>query len=983
MRSRRASRRRVAALMLWSVVALLAPRTSRAQRPAAVTDSVRPAAARDSTAPSAWEWLPTSGGRLTGAQLRALPIDDPRQALGLVPGVVLRGTEIGISVTPDVWIRGSGADETAVFVDGAPARFETMGISQLALGRDAISELAVVTGAQPASVADPRGAALSYVTQAGGPRFAGAVSAATDGIFSENTSPGFNRFDGFAGGPAPGLPRLTWFVSGGVYGQASNYLGAGADTVPTFRLAGLDTTVTYTANGTSYTAAIPRFAQVSGACDQLGGASGAAGGAIRSNFGFACQGERLLYDWSTSRRAQAKLLYPYGAGSSVSLTLLASDLQHRDNPGQNLVDNALYTGVRSASRLAVVTWTHNLAIPSDGDLQLDANFSLGADDYQSGPLDLATENATRDPALGIEISGLRFAGLNGLPLPPTDSIIRAIRSNTFRPPFLAQTRLAPEQTFRLNPYGLSSGWPTTGLSGRALVTSETRADGRVGADWRAASGIAVSAGLDFSRTNLWYYDGPIVTGLGWNVFVARPRRTGLYAQARLETGGVTLEAGVRGDRYVTGSEFPRVPGRIFTNPAVATGDTSYAARMARVMMPGRTQTFFLPRIRMGLAITPRSTAWIGVGQQVETPPFAILFSNVNSDLANNDNTMPIGTDVTYVTSTLVDGGIRIGVLSQSALELAAYMKTHVAPYAFEVRNVYDPFLGGDPSVPNENLNLLTATGGETVTGAEAALAWHETSWASGTLAYSIAHGDRTKTSQTVAATLVVAAPEGWRRGSTLGNALLGMRATLTARATSGLLYAMLLNTGTGTIGPNGPFDDIGTGELAGSPRRLPWQKALDLRISKTVRAGGTRWTAFADVRNLLDFHTLLQVFEETGTDQNAQFRAILVAPQITQLQGDAGPLWTTRQVTVNGVTQNLQGVDLSDCSLYPQGPGGTKGVVDCLALRQVEARWGNGDRFYDTNEINRALNAWYDMLYGTWRFHAPPRTARLGVEIDF
>jgi len=86
---------------------------------------------------------------------------------------------------------------------------------------------------------------------------------------------------------------------------------------------------------------------------------------------------------------------------------------------------------------------------------------------------------------------------------------------------------------------------------------------------------------------------------------------------------------------------------------------------------------------------------------------------------------------------------------------------------------------------------------------------------------------------------------------------------------------------------------------------------------------------------------------------------------------------------VNGVTQVVSGVDLTDCARYPQSITRTGGVPDCLALRQVEARWGNGDEFYDTNEINRALNAWYNSLYGTWLFHGPARTARVGIEVEF
>ena len=934
--------------------------------------------------------------RFTGARLSALPIDDSRQALGLAPGVAMRGTTLGIAGVPDVTIEGSGADHTAVLVDGAPARFETLGYPLLALGADAVSELSVATGVAPASVPEARGAVIGYLTPAGGARFAAGLSAGTDGLFSLSSTVGFNRFDGYAGGPVPGVRNLTWYVSGALYGQSSPYRGAGADTMPTFALAGIDTVVSYTDySGNAHTTAIPRFAQVSGSCGSLGGDSSATARVIQSNYGLRCQGLRLDLAWTTSRRAQGKLLYTYGRGSSLSITGLADDFQQRQWPGQDLADNLLFTGTRTHSALAVLNWSQRLPALAGGAFTLTGNLSVGADGYQSGPLDLTTEGATRDPALGIEFSMLRFAGLSGLAFPLADAVIQQLRSGTFQAPYAGRNDLAAFQAFRFNPYGVSGGFPTNGLGGAEVtMTSETRVNGRLGAEWRVRPWLKVEAGADFSRTNLSFYDATLTSTLEPDAFTAQPRRAGVFALGRLAGGGLTLEAGLRGDQYVTGSDFPVVPGRIYSNPAWDTGDTSYAARASRVLAPGRTQRFLTPHVRMGFRVDTNTVAWAGFGQQVEVPPFALLFANVNSDLASTSTAAPFGRDVSYVTSTTVEGGIGHAFSSGVSLAASVYEKTNTTPYTFAGVSVYDPFIGGDPSVPNEALTLLTTTSGSRALGGDVRLAWERGGVLSGSASYSIwqSHLEPSQqsfpvalsypdvTTQAVAGTLVARVPDEWGHGSGLGAAARGLGAALTARFTSGEPYTPLLNAGTGAIAPlSGVLPQMSPYPL----QNTPWTWNLDLRLTKVIATGRTRWTIYAEAHNLLDARNLVALFAETGTDQNALFKNNLIAPQIAFLQADAGALWVTKQVTVNGTTQTLTGVDLSDCSQYPATATGGKGVADCLALRQVEARWGNGDGFYDANEINRALTAWYDINYGTGRFYGPARTARVGLAIAF
>ena len=933
-------------------------------------------------------------------ELGALPIDDSRQALALMPGVVARGTDLGIDASPTLAIRGSSAEQTAVFVDGAPARFETLGGSALALPTPGIVEASLLSGAEPASVAEARGATVAYVTRAGGPRLEAGLTAGTDGPFSKDATVGFNHFDAFAGGPVPHAAHLTWFVSGSLLGQSSQYRGRGADTVPTFALAGVDSVISYTYRDpgspggvASATAVLPRFAQVSGTCGQLGGDSGAAAQQIRRNYGLACQGLRQSFDWTTSRRAQAKLQYSYGDGSSVSLSGLVSDFQQRDPAGTALADNAMFTGTRAASALAVLSWSHRLLRLRSGAVRLEAGLWAGSDHHQSGPLDLSSELSTEDPALGIELSRLRFAGQDGIPLPLTDAVIRQMRTDAFRPPLWGRTDLTPGAPFRFNPYGVSNVFPITGVDGELTVVSETRLGGRVGVEWEVNAGLVVRGGADFSRTDLSYYDAPFVPDIFVNGFLAHPSRSGLFAEARYDAGALVLEAGVRADRYTSGADFTKYPGRIFTNPTWNTGDTTYAARMSRVFEPGRTQTLATPTLRIGFRVDDRTTARAAFSQRVELPPYAWLYSNLNSDIANTNLEQPFGRDISYVKSALIEAGLRHVFASGVALDGSVYEKTHVLPYAFASTNVYDPFIGGAPGQPNESVTLLSATAGTRAMGADFGVEWGAGRPIGGTASYSIEQtrlpsfdtypvlaGPITITTQAIVGTLSLRVPDDWATGAALRAALRGVGAVLVGRATSGEPYTPVSNGGTGVTAP--PSNFILSGAGWAYVDHLPWTKTLDLRVTKRVEVRGAHLSVYAEARNLLNLDNLVALFAETGRDANPLYRAYVLDPQISSLEQDAGSLWVQKPVTVGGVTQTLSGVDLTNCANYPQGAGGSRGVADCIALRRVEARWGNGDGFYDTNEIDRALGAWYDSVAGAWRFHAPARTARIGVEVE-
>src|SRR5205823_1032544 len=123
----------------------------------------------------------------------------------------------------------------------------------------------VTTGVPEASVLDAGGGVISYVTAAGGQRLTGIWRTETDEPFGDGSTVGYNRFEGWVGGPVPGVARLTWAASGTLYGQRSQYYGPGASDQPAYVLGGLDTLVQSTdASGSTVTAPLPRFVQGSG-----------------------------------------------------------------------------------------------------------------------------------------------------------------------------------------------------------------------------------------------------------------------------------------------------------------------------------------------------------------------------------------------------------------------------------------------------------------------------------------------------------------------------------------------------------------------------------------------------------------------------------------------------------------------------------------------------------------------------------------------
>ena len=917
---------------VWPVIAFLALVATApvcAQADSSRADSSR---GRDSLA---------SGGLLRGSALRRLPIDEPRAAFTLIPGVVLRSGDLGISTAPDISIRGGVPGRSSTYIDGAPVRFQTLGTQGIGLAANAIAETWLTTGVAPATVADAAGGVVSYVTRTGGDRLSGQLRWDSDEPFGNGVSVGYNRLEGSVGGPLPLGPNLSFFLSATLQGQLSRYRSAAAASAPSYVPFGIDTVVDV-GGPTGESVTIPRFVQWSGECS------------VANNAGVECQGLRRPLDWSTSRRIQGKVQRTYGVGgaSLFSVTLLGSDFQQRSFPGQLIMDPALYGGGRARSAIAIVNWRHQLG----GPLRLEVNMSYGSDDQISGPLSAASETATREPYLGIEMGTLQFTGPDVLPLPVAERLIRNVRSNSgLRVPYMNRFDLANTQPYRLNPFGVMTAWPSRGVNGVLSYVRERRLQARAGLDWRPTAEHHVRVGVDAEHTNLSKYQSGMITQSFFDAFLEAPARLGVFASDRMAFGAVVLDVGLRIDRILPGGEFANTPGRIYTNPSWLfgsdTSDALYRSSVASVFTKTDAQTALSPRVRLAFPISATTSVRAGYGRIIEAPAWTTFFQNANADFDFTSTSAFFGRDVKFAMSSQLDLGVRSVIGRNVVIDVAGYLKD-LPQYVGRFQPFADPFNVGDTI----NINVLTVDKVNGV-GLDAQLDWRMGEWLTASGAYSLLRaprGDNGVTTQTVTASADVRPPR-------LGSVGRDLSAQIIVRATSGIAYSPRVNAGLGTITPLAPLN-ITTGSA-----RLPWTKRVDVRITKDVRMGGRAWTVYADVRNVFNFQNTRTVFDETGDVVNAQHRTQALAPEYGSLTAEASG---SGALEPDGTTINL-----SACSSWVT-------PANCVMLTRVERRFGDGNGLYSLGEQQQALNAYYDAIEGPWFFYSPGRTLRLGVELE-
>ena len=1018
----------------------------------------------------------TSKPTVQGDLVAELPVDQVSQVLALQPGVVLgsrglsiRGSRPGTQATyiDGVLVRNfNGGFGNGGLESGGGAGMMAGGISSGAasatsVGTNALEEASITTGAVGAAYGQAEGGVINEVTRSGGTSYHGSVSYQTDNVGGQVYGTGLNRVEASVGGPI--AKDFTFYAATTLQGQQNNLRPLGAQNIPQFVLGAAADSVMVPLNpGTptsdSQLVRVPQFVQYASGC-----ASGApsvpytTGGDLSSTPRTlsaaekgSCQSSRLLDANQDQAGFDGKLQYTFGEGSQLSATY------HLDrNQGLNgypSYDPIQQTGFRSLSQDITGNWTQTLSASSEHELSLDAALSWQRDQYLSGQVLPSWMESHQDPFAFFNASSIQFlTDFNSFPI--NDQLIQALRLGDCQGsirciPYLGRNDLVGAGSFRVNPYGVSStAFNSIGVAAPVVSRQqqETRLTGRANVDWQANRYNRIQTGFDFTDFTDLAFTSALISQIFMNAYTASPKVYGLYGQDRIDLGDVVVELGLRYDRMNTGILYPRIPGRAYSDPIksanytettklqtmafnaqdsamVRTCDAAITAADSSAIstcnfFKAAPQDALSPTLRVSFPVTDRTGFRLSYSHQVETPDVSVLASGTNSDLAVSNTNDVFARPVGFGKTIMFEFGVRHAFSDDMVLDVSAYNKDLVSEGSARTLNIYDPFVGGNPGLTNEAVNLYTSADFGNSRGIDVRLDRRFGSIFQGTISYtyqtakntgsdpqqylntlartnSAVTGARVPPPQailtssdnrthTIAGNLAATFPAGWHSGTLVGSILENGGIYATFSAASGLAYTLMENGGLGGLGPNNGFGLSGAPLEPINSSTMPWIKDVDLRLTKGVRLAGRDLMVFAQFQNLFNFKNLTSIFAETGDVVNQLYQANVLSPQRSSIQSDAGALWVTKQVVVNGVTQTETGVDLTDCSLYPYGAGGVRGVPDCLLLRQAEARWGNGDNFFDTNEINNGFNAFYDRFHGPYTMYGNGFNVRLGFEFNF
>jgi hypothetical protein len=585
-----------------------------------------------------------------------------------------------------------------------------------------------------------------------------------------------------------------------------------------------------------------------------------------------------------------------------------------------------------------------------------------------------------------------------------DQLVRNVQRGTgTQVPFLNRTELQNAQPFRLNPWAVTGGFPTTGIDAVTTLEQERRLIGRANVDWQADRFNRFKFGGEYQSGRVNFFNGGTIRRIFNDAYSEEPKRAALYGQDRLDLGDVVVELGLRWDHFDTGALFPVVPGRISSNPDF--DPDAPLDQQPGVLFQAQSHTAVSPRVRVSFPVTDRTNFRLSYAHQAQSPNFNSMLSGKNNDLSFTNTNDTFGGDVGFSKSILFEFGIRHAFNQDMVLDVAAFNKDKLSDLAYRILPFFDPQTGDTTQV-----NVLTTADFGNVRGVDVSLIRRISDWFNGQVAYTFQDAKSTGSDpfsflnttarqisfvtnervpppqailpindnrrHTIAGSFAFNFPSDFAQGNWYGDVLENLGVFGLFRFASGLPFTRLRNQGNGQTAPRQGFGLEANAVEQINESNMPWIKVFDLRLTKGFRVGPVDWTVFGDFRNILGFTNVVQIFAETGEITNGPHRDEFINPELARLEQDAG----SRLIEISKDGETLSAINLGgDCGDW----GGTGGVVDCVLLRRAEALWGDGDEIYDVNEQTAALNALYELNNGSYTKLGTPRHIRLGVELNF
>lgn len=937
---------------------------------------------------------------LAAGRLDSLPVDSLRTALGFLPGVVpgSRG---------DLYIRGGSPDGLVTYLDGVPVQPGVRGggigthVGALTPWATGLESAEITTGPYGAEFGNGTSGLLTLHTRSGPDHWTGGARYSTDELSGKAASFGVNRIEGSVGGPLGGKVRL--FFGAFVHGQQSAASGLDGAAAPIFVPAGVDTTLAVPsaygnpAADTTYVR-VANWAVYRGDCSEF---SHSPDPGVASNYGVACQGDRIPMSASTSARYQLRLDATPDARTELWLSAVGGRDQARIFDYNLIQDAQAMTAFVNDSRV----WTLGLGRSLSPTVRVEAALSLQHDQSQNGPLDPAEEINTRDPFGGFFIAPLKLR-FNLSNFPVDEQLVTNYQENiagSRRSPYDLNNTSQYEiiDQWRNDAYGLQGYAEGGGPTGRLSLYRETRAIGRATVTWRAANSGTFTFGVEGTHYNIANYSHQLVTQIYSDVWIEKPVTTAAYLTDRIALGGVTIDAGLRYDHFRTGAERPWLLDTVSTSPTFGAyapfprlstygrnSDGSIVTFGGKPLLDLRADAAhgaLSPHLAIAGRVGDRTTLHAAIARQVQVPDFAISFASINTDLALTNARQSYGSDLGFLDATVLEAGITRALAPGLAGSATAYHRRDVARTFGRFTDEYDPSIKA-----TQGLFVAQNEDGGTTDGVELDLSGR-VGLLSGEVSYAYQHashdvsilsgpdaGDRP---HTLSAAVTLALPAGWRAGTLAGRLLSRTAATAELRYASGARdYLCASATPVSPTGVPCPAPDPYSTFPTEQPR-LPAFKIVDLRVSRAIDLAGHPFSVFVDAHNLFNFRNYT-----LAVDLNAN----------TSSSRDEAQAWSSdsagyaSEATQNGVYSTGTGnIDLTfggaadprtGCGAWMTSAG-SPASPNCVYLIQAEQRFGNGDGIFSVAEQRRASEAQYLLGRGLAALTDLPRRIRIGIEM--
>ena len=658
---------------------------------------------------------------------------------------------------------------------------------------------------------------------------------------------------------------------------------------------------------------------------------------------------------------------------------------------------------------------------------------LSAGPDAGGPLTIESGLDTRDPFGGFILRGLDFE-YNFDNFPVTQGLIDNIRRNQGRitpidvnngSNYLMIDRL------RNNAYGLYGNYQnfantldlstwSMGEQGRYTNDSDTptrlslykedRYIGKATLDWQADRYNRLKIGGELTQYDIDNYSFRLTDKFFSDAYLEKPVRWNSFVEDRLDLGDVVVVGGLRYDWYDTRASRPYATdtaGNTYAFPRVSTMPGFDMANPTSLFVRDQSHGYLSPHVQVSFPVTDRTNFRLSYSHQVQAPDFGLLLGGINIDLGNTNTNQVFGSDLDFGKTIAFEFGIRHAFSDDMVLDVAAYNKDIVSDPAARLVSLFDPAQGRD-----NDFRILTNLDFGNVRGLDVRLDRRFGNFFNGTIAYAYQQAKNTGSDpftytnfgsrivnqvggnngaqpppqgilptddsrpHALTGALSVTIPGDFRQGTMMGSILKNVSVFSTFRYTSGTAYtkcgesneeqSVLSIENCVRLFPEGL-----------NTQRLPAFKELNARLTKSFGLGGLDMTGYLDVRNLLNFRNVLQVFAVNGDIRNDEERA-------DNLNADLDDLGVERD------NNNAVGADGAmvlptaheDCAGWVSSKN-DPAASNCMYLIRAEQRFGNGDHVFTVEEQTNAVNALYDVARGEHQQLGVGRRARLGFEINF